>query len=214
MSRSDPTYEFEHKLYEAGFFHVAGADEAGRGALAGPLVAAAVILAKDPPILGLNDSKVLSSKIRLNLSEQIKKSAISYAIVRVSKNRIDEAGVHLANLDALSLALTGLHIEPDYCLIDGYEPRGVEKPFLTLKRGDSKSVSIAAASILAKVERDQIMLDLHDRHPEYGFDRHKGYCTKDHLDKLNRYGPLKEIHRFSFSPVSMAQKKIMGRRVD
>ncbi len=186
---------------------IAGADEAGRGAMAGPLVAAAVILSNNSMIEGLNDSKLLSSKKRFKLAEEIKEKAVSFSIETVEKDEIDEIGVHRANLKALGRAVLSLVPSPGYSLIDGFDLKGLAGPSIALKGGDRRSLTIAAASILAKVERDRLMLLLHDRYPKYRFDCHKGYCTQEHIELIERYGPLPEVHRFSFAPVEAAQNR-------
>lgn len=208
-----PDYKYEIALNEAGFLSVAGADEAGRGAMAGPLVAAAVILPTGCDISGLNDSKLLSAKSRERLEVEIMGKAIAYSIALVGKDEIDEAGVHKANLKALALALNQLQIIPAYSLIDGFELKEFKGPHLAVKHGDAISASIAAASILAKVERDRIMDALQEEHPEYGFDKHKGYCTKEHIETIRRLGPLPMVHRHSFSPVFLAAQNRNARAI-
>lgn len=180
---------------------IAGVDEVGRGPLAGEVIAAAVILDANGEILGLNDSKKLSEKARNRLAVEIYQQALSVSIGRASVEEIDQINILQASLLAMSRAVNNLSILPELCLIDGNKiPRGLPCPAEAIVKGDGKIAAISAASIVAKVYRDQQMYSLHKRQPEYGFDRHKGYGTKQHLAALNRFGPLNE-HRKTFAPV-------------
>ncbi|EAR10236.1 ribonuclease HII [Reinekea blandensis] len=181
--------------------HVAGVDEVGRGPLAGKVVTAAVILDPARPIDGLNDSKKLSPARRLALSQHIRENALSYAVAEASVEEIDELNILGATMLAMRRAVEALSVAPNFCLIDGNRlPPGLPCPAEAIVKGDGSVPAISAASILAKVTRDQQMLDLHQQHPEYGFDQHKGYGTAQHLAALVKFGPLKE-HRRSFAPV-------------
>lgn len=188
----------ERLLWDRGYNAVAGTDEAGRGPLAGPVVAAAVIL--DPetaPITGLNDSKKLSRAAREKIFDQIVINARCYAIASASCHEIDHYNIHEASLLAMSRALSRLSPEPDYVLVDGFIIKGCPYRQKAIIGGDALSLSIAAASVLAKVARDKIMAVMHDKYPSYGFDRNKGYGTFDHREAIARFGPCPE-HRRSF----------------
>jgi len=191
---------YERRLREAGFSKVAGADEAGRGALAGPLVAAAVILPGAFDLEGIRDSKLLSSGQRERAYARIRAGAISIAVCRATPQRIDGYGLHRSNLALLRRAVRTLDVEPDYVLVDGFPPGRIPVPCLSIKKGDLVTASVAAASIVAKVVRDRSMRRYHRRWPEYGFDHNKGYGTPDHLRALDRWGPT-PIHRLSFRGV-------------
>lgn len=194
---TDASGLLETRLLGAGFERVAGADEVGRGALAGPLMAAAVILPPDVAIEGLRDSKMCTALQRERLAEQIKEVAVSYCIVRVSPEKIDRNGLQRCNLEALRRALKGLSEEPEYVLLDAFRLRRAAWPSLGVKKADAVSKNVAAASILAKVARDRSMRRYHRRHPEYGFATNVGYGTREHWDALQQYGPC-AIHRRSF----------------
>lgn len=191
----------ERRLAEAGFSQVAGVDEVGRGALAGPLVAAAVILPPEAGIEGLRDSKLCTPLQRERLSEQIVDLALAYSIVRVQPSRIDRAGLQRCNLQALRRALKSLSLTPDYVLIDGFRLKRLQWPGLAVKKADAVSKNVAAASIVAKVHRDRSMRRYHRRHPEYGFSTNVGYGTSEHWAALKRFGPS-PIHRLSFYGVT------------
>lgn len=191
---------FDQKIRNQGFILVAGADESGRGALAGPLVAAAVILPNQTLIKDLQDSKKLTAKKRQELYKVITSVAVSWKVVRVEPKEIDRFGLQKANVLALERALRRLSPQPDYILTDKYEAASLKIPHLGVVKGDSVSASIAAASILAKVTRDKIMTAYHKQYPKYRFDLHKGYGTKGHLAALKKWGPS-PIHRHSFSQV-------------
>lgn len=190
-------YFFENEASEKGYLNVCGVDEAGRGPLAGNVVAAAVILPKGLVIDGLDDSKKLSEKKREALFDIIQKEAISFSVAWATPSEIDELNILGATMLAMHRAVEGLDIPADFALIDGNTARGFSIPVKTIVKGDAKSPSIAAASILAKVTRDRQCLELDMKYPEYGFKKHKGYPTKDHMNKLREIGPCEE-HRKSF----------------
>ena len=192
-----PTFEYEEKHYSEGYTAVCGCDEAGRGPLCGPVVAAAVILPCGTQIDGLNDSKKLSEKKREALFDIIKEKAIAYAIAEVSPAEIDEINILNASMLAMKRAVDALSVKADFALIDGNCSRGFDIPTETVVKGDAKSYSIAAASILAKVTRDRQCIELDKEYPEYGIAKHKGYPTKDHMDAVRKYGPS-PIYRMTF----------------
>lgn len=179
---------------------VAGVDEAGRGPLVGSVVAAAVILDEENPIEGLNDSKKLSAKKREKLALEIKLQAKSWSIATIGPEIIDEINILQASLLAMKKAVEGLVIAPDFALIDGNKLPDLACEAEAIVKGDARVKAIAAASILAKVERDQQMQDLHNEYPQYEFNRHKGYPTKVHMALLEEHGPCPE-HRKTFGPV-------------
>lgn len=190
---------YETQCYQNGKTLIAGVDEVGRGPLAGPVVAAAVILPKGYKLTGINDSKKISEKKRDALYELIVRDAISYSVFLVQPERIDEINIYQASKLAMTEAICSLDVQPDQLLIDAMEvPLSIDQ--LKIIKGDEKSISIAAASIVAKVTRDRYMLKLDQRYPEYGFKSNMGYGTKEHLEALKKYGPT-SIHRKSFSPV-------------
>lgn len=191
----------ERRLSTAGFSRVAGTDEVGRGALAGPLVAAAVILPSGVEIPGLRDSKLCTRLQRQRIAERIHEVALAVSVVRVRPDRIDRVGLQRCNLDALRRALKGLEIEPDYALVDGFRMRRLPWPGLAVKKADVVSRSVAAASIVAKVHRDRAMRRYARRYPGYGFASNVGYGTREHWAALRRLGPC-EIHRRSFFGVT------------
>lgn len=191
-------YSFEEALLEKGFSAVCGVDEAGCGPLAGPVYAAAVILNPEDHIPGLNDSKKLSEKKRELLFPEIQKRALAWAIASASAEEIDRMNILQARLLAMRRAISALQIRPDYILVDGNrDPQPEEAPTLLIVKGDAKSASIAAASILAKVARDRFMLELDAQYPEYAFAKHKGYPTKLHEERILQYGPCPQ-HRKTF----------------
>jgi ribonuclease HII len=191
----------ERKLWKKGFNLIAGVDEAGRGPLAGPVVAAAVILPKDISLKGLNDSKQLSPNVRERLFDEIQAKAISIGLGQISHKVIDQINIWQANLLAMKQAVNNLLTLPDYLLIDGKRHRiAIDVPQEGITGGDAKSPSIAAASIVAKVTRDRMMLGYHLRYPGYRFDLHKGYGTRRHFRALRKLGPC-PIHRKTFFPV-------------
>jgi ribonuclease HII len=196
---SPPNLEFEKEIWAKGRIP-AGVDEAGRGPLAGPVVAAAVVLPDDCKIEGLDDSKKLSHSKRKKILEEIKSIAISYAVGIVEPDEIDRINILRAALLAMEISVKQLTTKPDYLLIDGNQKTSLLLMQETIVKGDSKSCSIAAASILAKVTRDSIMEEYHSIYPEYNFKGHKGYPTKEHYQALRKYGPC-PIHRKTFRGV-------------
>ena len=190
-------WEIENDLYEQGYTAVAGVDEAGRGPLAGPVCAAAVILPKGLEIPGLNDSKKLTDKKRRELFPIIKEQAIAYGIAFASEKEIDEMNILQATFLAMQRAIDQLEGKADFALIDGNREKNFGLPVMTVVKGDSRSADIAAASILAKVTRDDLMEQMAKEYPEYGFEIHKGYGTKAHYAALRSYGPS-PIHRMTF----------------
>ncbi len=195
----DPTdlFEYERALHREGFALVCGADEAGRGPLAGPVCAAAVILPEDADIPGLNDSKKLTEKKREALFPRIKEKALSYGIAFASVEEIEELNILNAALLAMDRAIGMLDPVPALALIDGNTTKGISVPARSVVGGDARCACIAAASVLAKVTRDRLMLELAAQYPQYGFDQHKGYGTKAHYAALEKYGPS-PVHRPSF----------------
>ena len=190
-------YILENELYSQGYHAVCGVDEAGRGPLCGPVVAAAVILPTGLYLEGLNDSKKLTEKKRELLFDQIKESAIAYAIAEGSVERINNTNILEATLFAMREAIASLPVPADFALIDGNISRDFQLPVRAVVHGDATSPSIAAASILAKVTRDRLCKELDEAYPQYGIIRHKGYGTKEHMEALRAYGPA-PIHRTKF----------------
>ena len=193
-----PDYEYEKAAVSSGFNTVCGVDEAGRGPLAGPVCAAAVILPTDTVIEGLDDSKKLSEKKRERLYDEITEKAVAYCVAYGTLEEIESVNILEATFIAMNRAIDGLKVKPDFAIIDGNRvPKGIKIPCATLVKGDSKSMSVAAASILAKVTRDRLMLTYDEKYPQYNFKKHKGYGTKEHTELLKQYGPS-PIHRLSF----------------
>ena len=190
-------WEIEDFVFDRGVKTVCGVDEAGRGPLAGPVCAAAVILPPHLEIPGLNDSKKLTDKRRRELFPVIKEKAIAYAIAFSDEKEIDEMNILQATFRAMERAVEGLSVMPEYILVDGNKLPMLATPAEAVVHGDSLSASIAAASILAKVTRDDLMLEYATEYPEYGFDIHKGYGTKAHYEALRQHGPC-PIHRMTF----------------
>jgi ribonuclease HII len=192
-------------LARAGFAPVAGIDEAGRGACAGPLVVAAVVL--DPASIrrmpGLADSKLLSPQAREDAYAEVLRRAVDWHVVVIGSDQIDATGLHVCNVSGMRRAYAGLRSKPGYVLTDGFPVRGLGAPALAVWKGDRVTASVAAASVLAKVSRDRMMRDLHERYPLYGFDRHKGYVTDEHVRALAEHGPC-PVHRYSFVNVVRA----------
>jgi ribonuclease HII len=195
--RTLPIDHYERRLREQGFRLIAGTDEAGRGALAGPLVAAAVILPDEFDIDGLDDSKLLTPDQRDVWFGRIQGAAVSVAVCRAYPRRIDRRGLHVSNLALLKAAVRGLDVRPEFVLSDGFHLSGIRLPHLSIKKGDVITASVAAASVVAKVTRDRIMERYHRRYPQYGFDHHRGYGTPSHRAAIALYGPS-PIHRMSF----------------
>ncbi len=192
--------DYEEKLYEEGYSFICGCDEAGRGPLVGPVVAGAVILPKNYQLEGLTDSKKLSEKKRELFFEIIKKDAIAYGIGVVDAKVIDEINIYAASKKAMQLAIDQMSVPPDYVLTDAMPMKDYKYPVLPIIKGDQKSLTIAAASVLAKVTRDHYMYELDKTYPQYEFRKHKGYPTKRHLELLRLYGPI-EDYRFTYRPV-------------
>lgn len=190
-------YTYEKALMKQGYKMICGVDEAGRGPLAGPVVAAACILPVDCVIEGLNDSKKLSEKKREALFDEIIEKAIAYSIASASNEEIDELNILNATMVAMARAIMGLQVPADYALVDGNCVRNFPVPAMTVIKGDAKSPSIAAASILAKVTRDRICMEMDALYPEYNFAKHKGYPTKLHRDLVMEFGPC-PLHRRTF----------------
>ena len=190
-------WEFEQKHIQEGYRFICGVDEAGRGPLAGPVCAAAVILPVNIDIPGLNDSKKLTDKKRRELFPEICEKAVSYGIAFADHNEIDEINILQATYLAMERAISSLSIKPDFALIDGNRTKDFGIPVETVVGGDGRSASIAAASILAKVTRDNYMLEMADTYPGYSFEIHKGYGTKAHYAALAEKGPC-PIHRMTF----------------
>ena len=190
-------WTYERRLFEKGYSVVAGVDEAGRGPLAGPVCAAAVILPPELMIDGLNDSKKLSGKKREELYGVIIQKALDWSVAFASHEEVDAVNILNATYLAMNRAIEGLKTAPEIAIIDGNRSAGIKYPNMTLVGGDGKSASVAAASILAKVSRDRLMLELAEKYPGYGFERHKGYGTRAHYEALARLGPC-EIHRLTF----------------
>ena len=206
MAKQYPTLDEERKLQQAGYAYIAGLDEAGRGAWAGPVSAAAVILPLDDPALperlrGVCDSKICTPRQRDVLFDQIREVAIAWAVSLVSASRIDEVGIVPATRQAMRQAISQLDPAPDALLIDALKLPSVDLPQRSLNKGDLRCLVVAAASILAKVTRDRQMVDAGQIHPNYGFARHKGYGTAQHRTALHDLGPL-SIHRWSYRPIS------------
>lgn len=198
---SDARLQFEREAWGNGFSHVAGVDEAGRGPLAGPIVAAAVVLAE--PIAELDDSKRLTAEQRERLFVRLHEGEHQIGVAVIDAATIDRDGIQSANYAAMAQAAAAIDPTPDFLLVDGFAIRGCSVPQLRLVKGDQRSLSIAAASIVAKVTRDRLMDEFEARFPGYGFIRHKGYGTKEHLAALARLGPCPE-HRRSFAPLAQS----------
>jgi ribonuclease HII len=197
-----PIDHYEKRLHAQGFRLVAGADEAGRGALAGPLVAAAVILPEDFDCCGLADSKVLSPAEREEWFGRIQAAAVAVAVCKAFPRRIDHRGLHVSNLALLYQAVKALDVSPDFVLSDGFHLKAVRLPHLSIKKGDAVTASVAAASVMAKVTRDRMMDRYHRRFPQYGFNHHRGYGTAGHRAAIAEFGPT-PIHRLSFKGMSL-----------
>jgi ribonuclease HII len=194
---------YEREALQRGWLRIAGLDEAGRGSLFGPVVAAAVVLNPKRRIVGLDDSKKLAPERREELSVRIRRHALAWAVAGIDASRIDAWNIYQASRQAMMLAVSQLSPLPDYLLLDAIE---IDLPIeqKALIHGDARSVSIAAASILAKVERDRRMHEFHEMYPQYGLAQNKGYATPDHLEALRRCGPS-PLHRYSYAPVREAK---------
>jgi ribonuclease HII len=210
--RADALWAMESSLRRRGFGSVAGADEAGRGACAGPLVAAACVL---PPgrrgrVPGLADSKLLTAAARERVYAEVVDRALSWSVVVIPVEDLDARGMHVTNIEALRRAVSMLDPGPDYVLTDGFPVPGLARPTLAVWKGDRVAACVAAASVLAKVTRDRIMLELHERWPEYDFAGHKGYITDVHSAALERHGPC-PAHRMRFINVRVARDAYAAR---
>ena len=196
-----PMWELEEAAHEKGYALVCGCDEAGAGPLAGPVYAGAVILRPGLELPYLNDSKQVTPKRRDLLFDQIREASAAWAAASVSPEEIDATDILSARVKAMQLAIDALPVQPDYALIDGNRDKGkhfaLVTPHETVVKGDSRSASIAAASIVAKVSRDRVMEELAEKYPQYRFERHKGYGTRLHYEMLDKYGPS-PVHRRSF----------------
>lgn len=200
MTEQIDMLEYEKKYWAMGKKLVAGIDEAGRGPLAGPVYAACVVFEPGVVIDGINDSKKLSEKKREQLFDIIKEKALYYSIVSVDEKEIDRINILEATFKAFRESLNSLPKMPDIALIDGNRAKEIPTEYETIVKGDSKSQSIAAASILAKVARDRFVMELDEKYPQYGFKKHKGYPTKDHYAAIEKYGPS-PVHRLTFKGV-------------
>ena len=204
MHRRGALLDIETELWRQGYAAVAGVDEAGRGPLAGPVVAAAVVFSPTlSKTLGIQDSKTLSPKKRQALVPVIREHALAVGVGVVEHDLIDRINILQASLEAMRRALAEIALPIDYVLIDGNRAPAVAQPCRTIVKGDALSLSIAAASIIAKVTRDDLMLNWHEKFPQYDFARHKGYPTKQHLEAIRRFG-LSPIHRRSFHPKTLS----------
>jgi ribonuclease HII len=205
VRRDAGLYGYERALRRVGLTPIAGVDEAGRGACAGPLVAAAAILpeGKAGIVPGLADSKLLTAKARERCYEQVLRRAVAWSVVVVPPSECDRLGMHVANVEALRRSLARLSQRPSYVLTDGFPVDGLEVPGLAIWKGDRVAACISAASVIAKVTRDRIMCELHERYPQYDFAIHKGYCTEAHQALLMQHGPCQE-HRFCYVNVRLA----------
>ncbi len=196
----DAGWTYERRLSVEGFRVVAGVDEVGRGCLAGPVVAGAVVLDRDRPVRGVRDSKLLAAPDRERLAREIAARAMAFALGVVDPDEIDRTDILKATLTAMRRAVEALRVRPDFVLVDALTIPGITTPQRGIVHGDRLSASIAAASIVAKFYRDEMMRFFHGLYPAYGFDRHKGYGTRDHFDALARYGPT-PLHRATFHGV-------------
>lgn len=192
--------DYDISFLRQGYKLIAGVDEAGRGPLAGPVTAAAVILDLTCPIYGIDDSKKLCPSKRERLYEEILKQAVCYNVISIDNEEIDEINILQASLKAMCLAVQGLKVQPDIVLVDGGYTLPLKTKVKAVIQGDCTSLSIAAASILSKVTRDRMMNEIDKLYPQYGFSKNKGYPTKEHISALKKYGPCK-VHRKSFAPV-------------
>jgi ribonuclease HII len=203
VHRGAGLYALERALQRRGFAFVAGADEAGRGACAGPLVVAAVVLpsGRRGEIDGLTDSKLLTPAARERIYGDVVTRAVAYSVVVIPPGEIDSLGLHVCNLAGMRRALAQLPQRPEYVLTDGFRVDGLDVPGLAVWKGDRVAACVAAASVVAKVTRDRIMVELDEKWPAYGFAVHKGYVTPDHTTALRRHGPC-GVHRFSYANVA------------
>ncbi|HEY4023672.1 MAG TPA: ribonuclease HII [Pseudonocardiaceae bacterium] len=208
MRRDAGNWALQSALDRRGLGPVAGVDEAGRGACAGPLVVASCVLRPNDArhLEGLTDSKLLTERARERMYDLVLARARDYAIMVIPPAEVDQFGVHAANIEGMRRAIAGLANHPGYILTDGFRVAGLTAPNIPVIKGDKAAACVAAASVLAKVTRDRIMVDLHEQLPDYGFDVHKGYCTTEHTKALDEFGPTIE-HRWSFANVTAAAAK-------
>jgi ribonuclease HII len=206
LADGDRLWDLERSLRRRGFVAVAGADEAGRGACAGPLVATACVLpsGRRGRVPGLADSKLLTPAVREAVYEEVVARAVAWSVVAIPVEELDARGMHVTNLEALRRAVMTLDPGPDYVLTDGFPVPGLGRPGLAVWKGDRVAACVAAASVLAKVTRDRMMLELHAKWPEYDFAGHKGYITDEHSAALDRHGPCPQ-HRMRFVNVARAR---------
>ncbi len=202
MVRVPATRTLENALRRVGFVYVAGVDEVGRGCLAGPVVAAAVVLHPDRRVSGVSDSKVVPADEREQLYDEIIRYAVAWAVAEADPTEIDRINIHQASLRAMQRAILTLAPLPDVVLVDAFRVPDLPMAQRGVRHGDRRCSAIAAASIVAKVTRDRQMRVLHERDPRYGFDRHKGYATAEHLDAVARFG-YSDVHRRSFRPSTL-----------
>lgn len=202
MTRVPAMRTLENALRRVGFVHVAGVDEVGRGCLAGPVVAAAVVLHPDKHIAGVSDSKLVPTAERERLYDRILRHAVAWSVADADPAEIDRINIHQASLRAMQRAILALAPLPDIVLVDAFRVPDLPMAQRGVLHGDRRCSAIAAASIVAKVTRDRLMLELHGLDPRYGFDRHKGYATSDHLDAVARFG-YSQVHRRSFRPPTL-----------
>lgn len=199
-------YQYENELYNKGINYIAGVDEVGRGPLIGPVVTACVILPRDFKCDGLTDSKKLTEKKREEYFDYIMENALSVSVGMMSEKVIDEVNIYEATKLAMYQAINNSKIKPEHVLIDAMKLENLDMPSTSIIKGDAKSISIAAASVIAKVTRDRMMLELDSEYPMYGFKKHKGYPTKQHVEAIEKYGIL-DSHRKTFKPVSLYVKQ-------
>ena len=201
LERLNNLKEIENNMHQEGVKYICGIDEAGRGPLAGPVVVAAVIMPEDSMIEGVNDSKKVSEKKREALYDQILDEAIAYGIGIIDQKEIDEINILNATKKGLTTAVKGLKVRPDRIIVDALDKIDTDGiPYIPIIKGDAKSISIAAASVIAKVTRDRMMIELDKKYPMYGYASHKGYPTKKHIEAMHKYG-LIEGYRKSYGPV-------------
>jgi ribonuclease HII len=214
VRRDAGLYGYERALLRRGLWPVAGADEAGRGACAGPLVVAAAVLpeGKRGQVPGLADSKLLTPAARERVYGQVVRRATAWSVVVIPPQEVDRIGLHVCNVTGMRRALAQLAVRPSYALTDGFPVPGLGVPGLAVWKGDRVAACIAAASVIAKVTRDRIMVELHERFPHYAFDEHKGYSTPEHQAALREHGPCPE-HRFSYINVRRSCAEVGGGRV-
>ena len=199
-------YQYENELYDKGINYIGGVDEVGRGPLIGPVVTACVILPRDFKCDGLTDSKKLSEKKREEYFDYIMEHALSVSVGMMSEKVIDEVNIYEATKLAMYEAINNSKIKPEHVLIDAMKLENLDMPSTSIIKGDAKSISIAAASVIAKVTRDRMMVELDLKYPMYGFKKHKGYPTKQHVEAIEKYGIL-DNHRKTFKPVSLYVKQ-------